>query len=34
MVISGAAGEDRGRVAFNDTFAGFHVTAAHFGPSP
>ena len=31
MVIAGAAGEDRGRVAFHDTFAGFDITAAHFG---
>jgi aromatic ring-opening dioxygenase catalytic subunit (LigB family) len=31
MVIAGAAGEDRGRVAFNDTFAGFRVSAVHFG---
>jgi aromatic ring-opening dioxygenase catalytic subunit (LigB family) len=31
MVIAGAAGDDRGRVAFSDTFAGFHITAAHFG---
>jgi aromatic ring-opening dioxygenase catalytic subunit (LigB family) len=31
MVIAGAAGPDRGHVAFTDTFAGFHITAAHFG---
>ena len=31
MVMAGAAGADRGRVAFHDTFAGFHITAAHFG---
>ena len=31
MVIAGASGDDRGRVAFNDTFAGFHVSAVHFG---
>ncbi len=31
MVMAGAAGEDRGRVAFHDKFAGFHITAAHFG---
>ena len=33
MVIAGAAGGDRGRVAFHDTFAGFHITAAHFEPA-
>ena len=27
----GAAGADRGRVAFHDTYSGFHVTAVHFG---
>jgi aromatic ring-opening dioxygenase catalytic subunit (LigB family) len=31
MVMAGAAGEDRGSVAFHDTFAGFHVSAVHFG---
>ena len=31
MVMAGAAGADRGRVAFHDTFAGFDITAAHFG---
>ena len=31
MVIAGAAGDDRGRVAFHDTYAGFHVSALHFG---
>jgi len=31
MVMAGAAGEDRGRIAFHDTFAGFHIAAAHFG---
>ena len=31
MVIAGAAGDDRGRVAFNDTYGGFHVSAVHFG---
>jgi aromatic ring-opening dioxygenase catalytic subunit (LigB family) len=31
MVIAGAAGADRGRVGYHDTFAGFHITAAHFG---
>ena len=37
MVIAGAAGEDRGRVAFSDTYGGFRVSALHFGgagPSP
>jgi aromatic ring-opening dioxygenase catalytic subunit (LigB family) len=31
MVVAGAAGDDRGRVPFSDTFAGFRITAAHFG---
>jgi aromatic ring-opening dioxygenase catalytic subunit (LigB family) len=31
MVIAGAAGDDRGRVAFHDTYGGFHVSAVHFG---
>jgi aromatic ring-opening dioxygenase catalytic subunit (LigB family) len=31
MVMAGAAGQDRGRIAFHDTFAGFHITAVHFG---
>jgi len=31
MVIAGAAGDDRGRVAFHDTYGGFHVSALHFG---
>jgi aromatic ring-opening dioxygenase catalytic subunit (LigB family) len=31
MVMAGAAGAARGRVAFHDTFAGFHISAAHFG---
>jgi aromatic ring-opening dioxygenase catalytic subunit (LigB family) len=31
MVMAGAAAGDRGRVAFHDTFGGFHITAAHFG---
>jgi aromatic ring-opening dioxygenase catalytic subunit (LigB family) len=31
MVMAGAAGDDQGRIAFHDTFAGFHITAVHFG---
>jgi aromatic ring-opening dioxygenase catalytic subunit (LigB family) len=31
MVMAGAAGSDRGRVAFRDTFGGCHVSAVHFG---
>lgn len=31
MVIAGAAGNDRGQVAFNDTFMGVPITAIHFG---
>ena len=31
MVMAGAAGEDRGQIAFHDKFGGFHITAAHFG---
>jgi aromatic ring-opening dioxygenase catalytic subunit (LigB family) len=31
MVMAGAAGRDAGRIAFHDTFAGFYVSAVHFG---
>ncbi len=31
MVVAGAAGEDRGRVAYQGTFAGWAISAAHFG---
>jgi aromatic ring-opening dioxygenase catalytic subunit (LigB family) len=31
MVIAGAAGEDRGSVAFNGTFAGLRLSAYHYG---
>ncbi|HKE87260.1 MAG TPA: class III extradiol ring-cleavage dioxygenase [Vicinamibacterales bacterium] len=31
MVASGAAGEDRAVVAFNDTFTGIRLSAYHFG---
>ena len=31
MVMAGAAGSDRGRVAFHDTFGGCHDSAVHFG---
>jgi aromatic ring-opening dioxygenase catalytic subunit (LigB family) len=33
MVASGAAGEDRAVVGFNDTFAGLRLSAYHFGVS-
>ena len=33
MVASGAAGEDRAFVAFNDTFTGLRLSAYHFGVS-
>ena len=31
MVIAGAAGEDRGRVAYNGTILGLKLSAVHFG---
>ena len=31
MVIAGAAGDDRGRTAYNDTFANVRLSAFHFG---
>lgn len=31
MVVAGAAGEDRGRVAYNGTFNGLRLSAYHFG---
>jgi aromatic ring-opening dioxygenase catalytic subunit (LigB family) len=31
MVVAGAAGADRGLVAFSNTIGGAHVSAAHFG---
>jgi aromatic ring-opening dioxygenase catalytic subunit (LigB family) len=31
MVVAGAAGTDRGRVAWHGTFLGAHVSAFHFG---
>jgi aromatic ring-opening dioxygenase catalytic subunit (LigB family) len=31
MVVAGAAGEDRGSIAYNGTFAGFRLSAHHFG---
>jgi aromatic ring-opening dioxygenase catalytic subunit (LigB family) len=31
MVVAGAAGEDRGRVAFRGSFANSAISAAHFG---
>jgi len=32
MVMAGAAGDDRGRIAYHGTFAGFDITAVHFSP--
>jgi len=31
MVIAGAAGEDKGTIAFNGTFAGLRLSAYHYG---
>jgi aromatic ring-opening dioxygenase catalytic subunit (LigB family) len=31
MVIAGAAGGDRGRVAFGGSFSGVRISAHHFG---
>lgn len=31
MVIAGAAGADRGRITYSDTFAGVRISAVHFG---
>jgi hypothetical protein len=31
MVVAGAAGADRGRVTFNDTFGGARISAVQFG---
>lgn len=31
MVMAGAAGSDRGRVAYSDTFGGARISAVHFG---
>ncbi len=31
MVVAGAAGEDRGKVAYSGTLLGLRLTAAHFG---
>ncbi len=31
MVVAGAAGADRGRIAYSDTFGGARITALHFG---
>lgn len=31
MVIAGAAGEDRGVIAYNEPFMGVPITAVHFG---
>jgi aromatic ring-opening dioxygenase catalytic subunit (LigB family) len=31
MVIAGAADDEKGHVAFHDTFGGFHISAVHFG---
>jgi aromatic ring-opening dioxygenase catalytic subunit (LigB family) len=34
MVVAGAAGEDRGVTAYNDTFAGVRLSAFHYGAQP
>lgn len=34
MVVAGAAGEDRGAVAYGGTFAGVRLSAFHFGGGP
>jgi aromatic ring-opening dioxygenase catalytic subunit (LigB family) len=34
MVVAGAAGEDRGRLAYNDTFFGVRVSAFEYGARP
>ncbi len=31
MVVAGAAGDDRGAVAYGDLFAGVRISALHFG---
>lgn len=31
MVMAGAAGPDRGRIAYSDTFGGARISAVHFG---
>lgn len=31
MVVAGAAGQDRGKVAYNGTFAGLRLSAYHYG---
>jgi aromatic ring-opening dioxygenase catalytic subunit (LigB family) len=31
MVMAGAAGTDRGRIAYSDTFGGARISAVHFG---
>lgn len=31
MVIAGAAGNDRGRITYNDTFGGVRLSAVHYG---
>ena len=31
MIVAGAAGDDRGRVAYRGTFAQSAISAAHFG---
>jgi aromatic ring-opening dioxygenase catalytic subunit (LigB family) len=34
LVMAGAAGSDRGRIAFSGTFGGPRITAVHFGEEP
>jgi aromatic ring-opening dioxygenase catalytic subunit (LigB family) len=31
MVVAGAAGQHRGRVAYRDPFASFRISGVHFG---
>lgn len=31
MVVAGAAGTDRGRITYSDTFAGVRISSVHFG---
>ncbi len=34
MVVAGAAGDDRGTIAYNGTFLGARLSAVHFGAAP
>jgi hypothetical protein len=31
MVVAGAAGDDRGRIAFSEDWMGTRISALHFG---